>query len=118
MGLVIGAVVVNTNDMRRAITFWTSALGYEVIQEERDFTVLQDAARQHPKLSLQVTNEPKLALNRLHIDLFTADQAAEVARLESIGGKRIPWNYPEEPDLVVMTDPDGNEFCVIQNPRG
>jgi catechol 2,3-dioxygenase-like lactoylglutathione lyase family enzyme len=118
MGLFIGAIVVNTNDMQRAIVFWTQALGYEVRQDERDFVVLQAPDTRGPRLSLQVTNEPKLALNRLHLDLFTTDQAGEVARLELLGAKRLRWNYPEDPDFIVMADPDGNEFCVIQTDKG
>lgn len=118
MGLFIGAVVVNTNDMKRAVSFWTQALGYEVSQDERDFVVLRSPDGAGPRLSLQATNEPKLALNRLHLDLFTNDQDGEVARLESLGAKRLPWNYPDAPDFVVMADPDGNEFCVIQTDKG
>lgn len=117
MGLFIGAIVVNTNNMQRAVAFWSEALGYEVSQDDPEFTVLQDPKRKWARLSLQVTNEPKLMLNRLHLDLFAQDQAGEVARLESLGAKRIPWNYPNDPDFVVMSDPDGNGFCVIQTDK-
>lgn len=118
MGVFIGAIVVNTNDMERAIAFWTHALGYEVNQDERDFVVLRAPDKTGPRLSLQVTNEPKLALNRLHLDLFTNDQEGEVRRLESLGARLLRWNYPEDPDFIVMADPDGNEFCVIQTDKG
>lgn len=118
MGLVVGAIVVNTNDMERAIAFWTEALGFVVSQRETDFVVLRSPDGTWPRLSLQVTNEPKLALNRLHLDLFTKDQKGEVARLQSLGAKRLHWNYPADPDFVVMADPDGNEFCVIQTDKG
>jgi catechol 2,3-dioxygenase-like lactoylglutathione lyase family enzyme len=118
VSLFIGAIVVNTNDMKRAVAFWTEALGYEVSQDERDFVVLRSPDGAGPRLSLQVTNEPKLGLNRLHLDLFARDQSGEVARLESLGARRIHWNYPEDPDFVVMADPDGNEFCIIRTDKG
>jgi hypothetical protein len=25
------------------------------------------------------------------------------------------WSYPDDPDFVVLRDPDGNEFCVIDH---
>ena len=115
MGLYIGSIVVNTNDMERAVTFWTQALGYEVRDADPAFTVLHDPGQQWAFLALQKTDQPKSGLNRLHLDLFTADQAGEISRLEGLGATRIPWEYPEDDDFVVMADPDGNEFCIIQN---
>lgn len=115
MTVYIGSIVVNTNDMQRAVAFWTEALGYEIRQDDKTFTVLQDPDRRWALLSLQLTNEIKFSRNRLHLDLFTDDQEGEIARLEALGAQRIPWNYPDEDDFVVLVDPDGNEFCVIQN---
>jgi catechol 2,3-dioxygenase-like lactoylglutathione lyase family enzyme len=115
VGVYIGSVVVNTNDMDRAIAFWTQALGYEVRSGDESFTVLHDPGRTWAFLALQKTEEPRTGLNRLHLDLFTSDQPGEIARLERLGAVRIPWEYPVEDDFVVMADPDGNEFCVIQN---
>ena len=54
---------------------------------------------------------------RLHLDLHVADaaeQQAEVDRLVSIGAERVIWdNYPDDPDFVVLADPDGNRFCIV-----
>lgn len=38
---------------------------------------------------------------------------AEVDRLLSSGAERVPWTYPEGANLVVLSDPDGNLFCVV-----
>jgi hypothetical protein len=39
----------------------------------------------------------------------------EVARLEQLGATLVEsWPYAEDADYVVMADPDGNEFCVVQ----
>ena len=118
MSLYIGSTVVNVNDIDRAIKFWTAALGYVVRHADWDFAVLHHPTRPWSNLSLQLTNEPKRGLNRLHLDLYAGDQAAEVARLEALGARRLPWNYPPDADFVVMADPDGNEFCVIDKPDG
>lgn len=50
----------------------------------------------------------------LHLDLYTDDQAGEVERLIQIGAKRYPWRYRPGDDFVVLEDPDGNLFCVVQ----
>ena len=43
-----------------------------------------------------------------------AEQQAEVERLVSIGAERVAWDsYPDDPDFVVLADPDGNRFCVV-----
>lgn len=39
-----------------------------------------------------------------------------MTRLEALGAARLPWEYEEDHDQVVMADPDGNEFCVVQSP--
>ncbi|MFN8462003.1 MAG: VOC family protein [Anaerolineales bacterium] len=51
---------------------------------------------------------------RHHIDLFAHDQANEVERLLKLGAKRVDWKYEQEADYVVLADPDGNTFCVVQ----
>ncbi|MGL4174539.1 MAG: VOC family protein [Dermatophilaceae bacterium] len=48
--------------------------------------------------------------DRTHLDLWVDDeteQRAEVARLESLGATRIPWDYPDDADFVVLADPVG-----------
>jgi catechol 2,3-dioxygenase-like lactoylglutathione lyase family enzyme len=118
MGLYVGSTVINTPDMDGAIAFWTAALGYVVRDVEGPtFTVLTDPARRWSNVSLQYSVEPKRGFNRLHLDLYTTDRDAEVARLESLGATRVePWEYEDDHDHVVMAAPDGNEFCVIQSP--
>lgn len=54
--------------------------------------------------------------DRTHLDLWTdsaEEQQAEVGRLISLGARRVDWEYPEGADFVVLADPDGNRFCVI-----
>lgn len=48
------------------------------------------------------------------MDLFTDDQPGEVERLIRLGATRVDWDYPERADYVVLADPDGNRFCVVQ----
>jgi hypothetical protein len=48
------------------------------------------------------------------LDLRPVDQAAEVARLESLGAHRADVGQGPEVTWVVLALPDGNEFCVLQ----
>jgi predicted enzyme related to lactoylglutathione lyase len=58
--------------------------------------------------------EPKTAKNRMHVDLVTDDREKEVERLVDLGARRV--GDKDEYGLVwtILTDPEGNEFCVAQ----
>lgn len=66
---------------------------------------------------MQTSQTPPRHRPRLHLDLHVADateQAHEVSRLLELGATRVQWDgYPEDPDFVVLADPDGNRFCVV-----
>ena len=55
---------------------------------------------------------------RVHLDLYTGEQARHVERLVTLDAARVDeWPYPDGADFIVMRDPDGNEFCVIGHPE-
>jgi hypothetical protein len=58
--------------------------------------------------------EPIGKTSRVHLDLYTNDQEGEVERLIEIGATRYPRRYSPDEDFVVLEDPDGNRFCVVQ----
>ena len=42
------------------------------------------------------------------------EQEAEADGLVSLGARRVGWDsYPDDPDFVVLADPDGNRFCIV-----
>jgi hypothetical protein len=106
--------------------FWAAALdGYEVAPYDEaeiarlhalgiddlddDPTVLvQRSAGPGPRLFFQLVPEPKVAKNRVHLDLAAADPVAEVERLASLGARVLS----EHEHWTTLADPDGNEFCV------
>jgi hypothetical protein len=57
--------------------------------------------------------EGKTVKNRLHLDLRPAGQSAEVARLQDLGALLASISQGDV-SWVVMADPDGNEFDVLQ----
>ena len=46
--------------------------------------------------------------------IYTNDQQGEVERLVGIGATRYPRKYSPDEDFIVLEDPDGNRFCVVQ----
>jgi len=114
MTLYLGSTVINVADLDRAMRFWTATLGYVVRTSDPNFAVLTDPKRRWSNVSLQLSPTPKRGPNRVHVDLYTTVQPGEVARLKGLGAQQIPWEYPPDADFVVLSDPDGNEFCVIQ----
>ena len=117
--LHLGTVVINVQDMSRAVDFWTAALGYVRREQDWDpeFMMLVDPAGRQLPVSLQLTDSPPKEPVRVHLDLYTSGQARHVERLAKLGAARVDeWPYPEGADFVVMRDPDGNEFCVIDHP--
>ncbi|WP_059009664.1 VOC family protein [Streptomyces specialis] len=121
--LSIGTIVLGAADVRRAAAFWIEALAYtprDGIAD--DWTVLVPAdGRPGPGIALGLSDSPAQEHPRVHLDLYAADaaeQAAEVARLIALGARRVDWAlYPEAPDFVVLADPEGNRFCVIDTSR-
>ncbi|QFP77623.1 VOC family protein [Deinococcus sp. AJ005] len=111
--LKIGSIVWGVRDLARAIAFWTAALDYLPREEpDEDWVVLIPRAGSGVQLALKlVTSE---SARRHHLDLYAQDQGAEVARLLALGAVRVDWRYGPEADYVVLADPDGNRFCVIQ----
>jgi len=119
--LKIGTVVLGVADVRRAADFWTRALHYVpregTVEDDPTWTVLVPAGGMGASLALGLSETPVQEHPRVHLDLYAgdaADQAAEVERLVSLGAKRVDWDlYPDDPDFVVLADPEGNRFCVI-----
>ncbi|MGY1855552.1 VOC family protein [Modestobacter sp. SYSU DS0290] len=117
----LGQVVLGVTDLGRAVAFWRQALGLELI--EGGFggcsTVLAPAGdpAAGPKLALQTSVTAPQSHPRLHLDLHVRDaakQVTEVERLVALGAARVDWDgYPDDPDFVVLADPDGNLFCVV-----
>lgn len=114
--LRIGSIVVNVRDVAAAMDFWGAALDYVPRYEpEPDWVILQPRSGSGPGLSLNAGETRPSAVPHIHLDLYAADQGAEVERLVALGARRVEdWPYPDDPhDFVVLEDPDGNRFCVI-----
>ena len=68
---------------------------------------------------LQRVPEAKHGKNRVHLDLRVPDLETELARLLALGARHTTGDPVEEHGWTwyVLTDPDGNEFCLLRPPR-
>ena len=110
----VGSVVIDCNDFDAMWSFWRDALGYVPREEpEPGWGVLRDP-NGYGQVSLQKVPEPRVGKNRLHLDLYTSEQEAEIERLLALGATRFDRQPEDAEDFVVLEDPEGNLFCVIQ----
>ena len=113
--LRVGSIVIRVDDLERQKAFWTAALGYVARESDSDdFALLHPPDRNGPNVSLDAVPAKVQIPPRIHLDLYADDQAAEVARLIGLGATEIHWDKrPPDADYIILADPEGNRFCVI-----
>ncbi len=115
MSLRLGSVVINCANLEQMTAFWSAALDFRVgpVSPAGDFRTLAGDLLQ---LSLQVAQTPVIARDQMHLDLYTREQSEEVSRLLALGATFVRHNEDPDDNYVVLTDPEGNEFCVCALP--
>lgn len=119
MDIRIQCLCIDTTHPSELADFWQQALGWRRTYTGDDEVVLEPPAGSPedgvaPDLLFLRVPEAKSGKNRLHLDLRPRDQAAEVARLEAAGARRVDVGQDDSASWVVLADPDGNEFCVLR----
>ena len=116
MTIRLGSTVINCASMELMTTFWSQAL--DLVPSPAtvgdDFRVLRGDGG---TISLQLSRTAVTARDQMHLDLYTDEQTVEVKRLVGLGAKIVRHNRDPNDDYVVMTDPEGNEFCVCAKPE-
>jgi hypothetical protein len=115
--VAVGSIVIRCFEYDRMCAFWQAALGYDV--EHRDpsggFVILRDPGGRGPNISIDQAPVRRSGKHSwLHLDLYTTHREHEVQRLVDLGATRYPWRYGADADYVVLEDPDGNLFCVVE----
>jgi predicted enzyme related to lactoylglutathione lyase len=113
-------LVLDCTDPERLAEFWAAALGYVSIGTVGSYVALFPDGRPGPKLLLQRVAEPKIAKNRMHLDVEVPDIEHEAARLVDLGARRVQDDTLSEhgSTWILMEDPEGNEFCVCDAGQG
>ena len=113
--LSIGSIVIRVTDLERMAAFWSAALHYVPREEnDDDFVLLRPPNGIGPNVSLDQHPSRYELPPRIHLDLYASDQAAEVRRLVELGATEVHWDKrPPDADYVILADPEGNRFCVV-----
>jgi hypothetical protein len=115
-------MVIDATDPQKLAQFWAGALDWVVEEEDgADEVDVSPAGYQYPDpVALPLVFVPvsgsKAAKNRVHIDLASQSaehQASLVARLRDLGARPLDIGQGDVP-WVVLADPEGNEFCVLE----
>jgi predicted enzyme related to lactoylglutathione lyase len=112
----VASILVDTHDPELLAGFWARITGWSIQSREGDVLVgLRASSGRGPWLEFLRNDDVKSVKNRIHLDVAPpagADHAAAVAEVVAIGaapadlgGPSLPWR--------VLTDPEGNEFCVL-----
>jgi predicted enzyme related to lactoylglutathione lyase len=111
----VGSIVLRVDDLARQTQFWAAALDYVPREDTSDdFVLLRPRDGVGPNLSLDRVHSTVQVPPRIHLDLYATDQAGEVRRLIALGATEVHWDKrPPDADYVILADPEGNRFCVV-----
>jgi predicted enzyme related to lactoylglutathione lyase len=116
----LAALVVDANDPLRLARFWAGVLGRELdddAADSADGVVVLPSSDNGFAIDFAPTEAPKTGPNQMHFDLTSSsleEQRATVARALELGGRHLDIGQGPDVDHVVLADPEGNEFCVIE----
>jgi hypothetical protein len=111
------ALCFDANDPPGLARFWAGVLGGERADDPEDGITLLPSDDTGFRIRFLPTQEPKTGQNRSHFDLTSTsleDQRETVARSLALGARHIDVGQRPEEEHVVLADPEGNEFCVIE----
>ncbi|MBE7955352.1 VOC family protein [Microbacterium oxydans] len=116
--LKLVSIVIRVTDLPAQSTFWKAALDYvERDPADDDWVVLKPRDADAPCIALDAHHSERILPPRIHLDIYAEDQAAEVQRLLALGAREVHWDgRPADADYVIMEDPEGNRFCIVDRP--
>ena len=111
------ALCVDANDPAGLARFWSGVLGRELIDDPDDGVTLLPGDDTGFRIRFLSTDRQKAGPNQVHLHLTSSsheDQQRTVARALDLGGRHLDVGQRPEEGHVVLADPEGNEFCVIE----
>src|SRR3954470_14081167 len=111
------ALCIDANDPRGLASFWAGVLGWGTPDGDRDGPTLLPSDDTGFRIRFLPNQETKSRLNRMHFDLTSTsleDQQRTVERALGLGARHLDVGQRPEEEHVVLADPEGNEFCVIE----
>jgi catechol 2,3-dioxygenase-like lactoylglutathione lyase family enzyme len=106
------AVTIDCQDARRLADFWARALGGSVREAGNGYVAVDHGPDGSAILLFQPVPEGRVGKNRLHCDLVADDRDAEMSRLVELGATPVEERSDSLFTWWVLTDPEGNVFCL------
>lgn len=111
LGLNFAGPTFDTASPTPIARWWASVLGGDIADHPDG---IQVAVAGRPRWLFMHVPEPKTAKNRCHPDLHTPHLDTEVERVLDLGAVETA-RFTETSRFVVFLDPDGNEFCIVED---
>jgi len=114
VGTLFG-ICIDVQDLDRSAKFWTALLGLKVGCRHDPYLEFERRDKE-PLILLQKVPEKKTSKTRVHLDVKVKDLDAAVVKVEALGATTIQTVTEDGFRVVVMEDPDRNEFCLVMDP--
>ena len=111
VGTLFG-ICIDVQDLDRSAEFWTAFLGLKVGRRHGNYQEFE-RRNNEPMILLQKVPEKKSSKTRVHLDVEVTDMEASAVRAEALGATRVQAFDEGGFRVVVMEDPDRNEFCLV-----
>ncbi len=111
------ALCIDANDPPRLARFWAGVLGWQPDDDPDAGIALLPSDDTGFRLRFQARPEQKVGSNQMHLDLTSRSLSGQqqiVATALDLGARHIDVGQRPEEGHVVLADPEGNEFCVIE----
>ncbi|MFF4906217.1 VOC family protein [Streptomyces sp. NPDC001260] len=111
------AISFDAHQPERLARFWSGLLGLDRADDLPDGVALLSGNDAGYRLGFRSSQARKAAQNRLHFDLTSSspeDQRETVARALDLGARHADVGQGPDAAHVVLADPEGNEFCVLE----
>ncbi|HZE39609.1 MAG TPA: VOC family protein [Stackebrandtia sp.] len=115
MRTVLSGITVDCADPQRLATFWGELLGREEAPTLPGWSQVGADDDTVPRINFQPVPEPKSGKARIHLDVTVDDIDEGVRTVIALGGRSLDERHDyAEGVVVVMADPEANEFCLVQ----
>lgn len=112
-------LVIDSTDPEPLARWWAEVLDYRLTDVDEEAVEIAGPDGSGPTLLFARVPERKTIKNRIHIDVNPTDreQPEELQRLLELGATRVDVGQGNEVSWVVLSDPEGNEFCLLKTRR-
>ncbi|WP_199429158.1 VOC family protein [Qaidamihabitans albus] len=108
------ALTIDAREPESLARWWAKTLGWVLVDPQPGGVEVRSPDGHSSSLFFVRVDDAKLSKNRLHLDLYAEDQVAAVDDLISRGATRAAVGQPDDAEWVVLRDPEGNEFCLLE----